>query len=52
MNRKSNANYSYRASGPIADIVNGSGSTIAIVAITSVSLIALGGYFLFKKKHQ
>ena len=27
-------------------------STIAIITITSVSLVAIGGYFLFKKKHN
>ena len=33
-------------------IVGSSGGTLAIVAISSVSLVAIGGYFLFKKKHQ
>lgn len=36
----------------IAQAVAHSGSTIAVVAISSVSLAAIGGYFLFKKKKE
>ena len=37
----------------INSIVNGStGSMIAIIAISSVSLAAIGGYFLFKKEEK
>ena len=35
---------------PIAQAVANSGSMIAIIAISSVSIAAIGGYFLFKKK--
>lgn len=35
---------------PIAQVVSHSGSTIAIIVISSVSIAAIGGYFLFKKK--
>ena len=37
---------------PIAQITANSGSMIAIIAISVVSLAAVGGYFLFRKKKE
>ena len=52
-----NSSGTIRSSGaiyisPISETLSSSTGTIAIIVITSVSLIAVGGYFLFKKKHQ
>lgn len=35
---------------PVAQVASNSGSMIAIIVISSVSIAAIGGYFLFKKK--
>ena len=36
----------------LAEHITSGGSTVAIIAITAVSLMAIGGYFFFKKKHN
>lgn len=54
INRKESPQYPYGSiTNPIEQIVStNNGSMVVIIAITSVSLAAIGGYFLFKKKHQ
>lgn len=37
---------------PLSEAIENSGGMIAIIAITSVSIAAISGYFLFKKKHN
>lgn len=37
---------------PITSITSTSGSTIAIITISSISVAAIGGYFLFRKKKE
>ena len=40
------------AFAPITSITSSSGSTIAIIIISSISVVAIGGYFLFRKKKE